>query len=148
VVRFKCVFGDRASTFGVIFARISRPNKLPLEGIFSEVCGHYGAEVLRTEDLRERVMLPLLTLDGDLCQSARYPRRSLQDVKVPHGEVLEVRVVGYAFEDIRFGVAFYRLAVLPHVDAAVGALVSSFASQVLETRPGRLAKAGATASTC
>src|SRR3712207_1089653 len=30
MVRFECVFGDRASTFGVFFALISRPNKLPL----------------------------------------------------------------------------------------------------------------------
>src|SRR3712207_4941217 len=30
MVRFECVFGDRASTFGVFFALISRPNKLPV----------------------------------------------------------------------------------------------------------------------
>jgi hypothetical protein len=30
MVRFECVFEDRASTFGVIFALISRPNKLPV----------------------------------------------------------------------------------------------------------------------
>jgi hypothetical protein len=31
MVRFECIFGDRASTFGVIFALISRSNKLPVE---------------------------------------------------------------------------------------------------------------------
>jgi hypothetical protein len=30
MVRFECIFGDRASTFGVIFALTSRPNKLPV----------------------------------------------------------------------------------------------------------------------
>jgi hypothetical protein len=28
MVGFECVFGDRASTFGVMLALISRPNKL------------------------------------------------------------------------------------------------------------------------
>jgi hypothetical protein len=35
MVRFECVFGDRASTFGVFFALISRPNKLPVYTVTS-----------------------------------------------------------------------------------------------------------------
>ena len=31
MVRFECIFGDRASTFRVIFALISRSNKLSVE---------------------------------------------------------------------------------------------------------------------
>ena len=35
MVGFECVFGDRASIFGVIFALISRPNKLPVGACLS-----------------------------------------------------------------------------------------------------------------
>lgn len=30
MIGFECVFGDRVSTFGVLFALISGPNKLPI----------------------------------------------------------------------------------------------------------------------
>ncbi len=50
MVGSECVFGDRAGTFGVVFALISRPNKLPLERIAGKLsyggrsarCSRYG----------------------------------------------------------------------------------------------------------